>query len=144
MKSFKHRRPLESREQAGTYTHRLELNWGGEHVGEAELVYRNDPFPFYYLFILRIEGKQQGRGFGGALVEQLNNFLDSKGKAGILRNIINHDNPACSIYENRGWQPIEGNESWFIYNPPEHLTPDRIRKAIHGIEDMEKGGYYHD
>ena len=93
---------------------------------------------------MRIEGKQKGRGFGGALIEQLNNFLDSKGKAGILRNIIDRQNPAFSIYEKRGWRPIEDHEDWLIYNPPKNLTPDRINKAIHGIQDMERdGSFYH-
>lgn len=143
MRLFKHRHPPESYKQMGTYTHRLELNFSGQNVGEAELVCRNDPFPFYYLFFLRIDNEQKGRDFGGALVEQLNSFLDSKGKVGILRNIIDHKNPAFLIYEKRGWRPIDGHEHWLIYNVPKNLTPDRIDKAIHGIKVMEEGGSFY-
>lgn len=144
MISLEHKPPPESYEKAGTYTHRLELNALGKHAGEAELVYRNDPFPFYYLFFLRIDNEQRGKGFGNALVQQLNQFLESRCKTGILKNIIDLQNPTFSIYEKNGWKQIEGNENWLIYNPPKILTSDRINKAIHGILEMESdGSFYH-
>ncbi len=107
-------KPKHTYESGGDYVHKLTLVLDGEQIGDAEMVYMNSPFPFYYFASINIESSLRGRGLGKKLLLQVNEFLDSRGKTGLLVNSIRRDNPAFQIYERNGWQEIEGHNDWFI------------------------------
>jgi len=136
MKQIEHLHPKEVYEEEREFMHKLELIDSGEHIGELELMYKNHPFPFYYLSYLNIDKPKRGKGYSGFFLENINKFLDSKGKAGLLLNTIYSKDPTSSIYARHGWQEIEGHLGWYIYNAPKNLTKDRVDSAIKDIVAM--------
>ena len=123
------------KDQQGFF-HRLDLIVDGEKIGQAEMFYKNAPFPFYYLSWIDIVAHRRGRGYGKTLLTAINRFLDSKGRSGLLRNVIFAEDPTSSIYQKNGWRQISGREGWYIYNPPNNLIPERLNKALYENEQM--------
>lgn len=134
MRNIEHYRPEEINEKGGDYIHRLDLMMNRENIGEAQLIYKNSPFPFYYLSSISIRKDVRGKGEGKNFLVGVNNFLLRKRKAGILVNSIDKNYPENQIYANNGWEPL--NNDYYIFNPPKNLTPDRIKKAVYEIEEM--------
>lgn len=100
----------------------------------AELEYHNDPFPFFYVDFVSVEPLRRGQGFGSAVLEQVNQFLKEKAKAGLLESSISPRNPAYGLYQRHGWQPVPGADEWFSFNLPKNLPPERIQKAMQAVE----------
>ena len=122
----------------GTYTHKIILCARDTTVAKADLVYMNYPFPFYYLFFLKVEKEYRSLGYGSFLIENVNHFLSSRGKMGILRNIIDPQSAVCSIYEKHSWMRFTNESPWFLYNKYKKLDNNDIRKAIHAIKILEE------
>ena len=136
MRKIEHYHPKEVHEKGEDYIHRLDLQVNGEKIGEAQLIYKNSPFPFYYLSSISIREDLRGNGEGKNFLVSINNFLLKKGKTGILVNSIDENHPANQIYKNYGWTPV-GNY-YYIFNPPKNLSPGRVSKAIHEIDEIMK------
>jgi len=136
MRNIEHYQPEETNEKGEGYFHKLDLIVDGENIGKAELFYKNSPFPFYYLSWIDINPEKRGAGHGKNFLAAINQFLDSKGKSGLLTNSIHNESPAHSMYQNNGWQEIANHQGWYIYNPPKNLFPDRVDKAIHEVRQM--------
>ncbi len=133
MKKFEHFKPTETEEKI----HRIELRMDGDQVGFANLEYRNRPFPFYYVKLVFVLPHARNLGFGKEILAELNNFLDSHKKAGLLLNSIDEDDPAYSIYEKAGWKPIKHGSHCYSYNLPTGLTEGRLEKAVYEVETAE-------
>ncbi|MBI5153199.1 MAG: GNAT family N-acetyltransferase [Parcubacteria group bacterium] len=101
-------------------------------MGFAELQYRNDPFPFYYVEFVFIREESRGSGLGRAVLGEINTFLDSKRKPGILCNAISENSPAKHMYENHGWTKIDGHEDYYSYQMP-HIKRGQLEKALYSI-----------
>lgn len=131
---FSHRKPPEVFEKEGYQTHKIEIKENNERIGYVEFEYYNHPFPFYYVSYVLVKDELRGRGIGRKLLEKIDNFLDTAGRAGILLNNISKSSPARDMYENHGWAPIPGKDDWLTYNLPSDLEDGRLEKAIHKIE----------
>ena len=135
MASFSHLKPHEVFEREGYHAHKLELRDDkGEEIGYAEFEYYSDPFPFYYVAFISVADKYLKKGFGGNILRQVNGFLDSKGRAGLLINAVEQNDPARSMYERYGWVPVPGKKDWLAYNLPENLDDGRLEAAIYKAE----------
>ena len=137
MKNIEHYSPYEENEKGENYLHKLELIIDGQNIGYAKLLYKNSPFPFYYLSSLHIYEQYRGQGNGKDFLASIKNFLDSKGKCGILMNLIQKDSPAKTMYSKYGWQEIPYQSGWYIYNPPKNLSYGQVNKAIYDIFQNE-------
>ena len=136
MRDIKHYQPEETNEKSEGYFHKLNLIVDGENIGKAELFYKNSPFPFYYLSWIDIKQNKKGVGHGKNFLAAINQFLDLRGKSGLLINSTNAGSPVHSIYQNNGWQKIDNHQDWYIYNPPKNLSPGRVDKANYKIKQM--------
>ena len=134
MPEFSHSRPPEVFGKEGYHTHKIEVGGDKEKIGYIEFEYYNDPFPFYYVSFLSVKSEKRGEGFGSALLEKINEFLDTKSRTGFLVNTISPDNPAKPMYEKHGWVPVSGKSGWFAYNLPDDLEEGRLEKAIYKIK----------
>jgi len=145
MNEFEHIKPEDSFAEKGYYVHTLELRDGERKIGEAELIYKNDPFPFYYLSTIQIKEEEQDKGHGGQIIDQVNQFLEDKGKAGILLEMLDPGERGYGMAKRRGWQEVESEEMerWYTYNLPENISQESVVKATESIlktlEKMDEG-----
>jgi GNAT superfamily N-acetyltransferase len=133
-KAVRYYHPQENAARGGLPVHKIEFRESGEKIGYATFEYHNDPFPFYYVSMVFVDKPFRGRGFGGEILREINNHLDSTGKAGLLSNGVNRKNPARQMYENYGWVPVPHKPDWFAYNLPEGIDSGRIDKALYSLE----------
>lgn len=106
--------------------HRLKLvDSEGNLAGFAELVYFGKPVPAYYLEYMQTNPSHRGKGFGGELIEQVNAFIASKGKMGVLVDAVEEDSAARGIYERHGWQSTYIPDL-LVLNPPSGITNETI------------------
>lgn len=104
--------------------HRLKLvDSEGGLAGFAELVYFGKPVPAYYLEYMQTNPSHRGKGFGVELIEQVNAFLVSKGKMGVLVDAVEPGTAAHGVYERHGWQATYIPDL-LIFNPPADITND--------------------
>ena len=123
---FEYKKPPETENKF----HRLDLIIDGENIGFAEMEFRNNPFPFYYIELVFVKEIMRGQGLGVKIVEKINEFLDEKGKPGILLNSISSDLAHIkTIYQNHVWKAVQGRPIYFTYKLPE-LPKGRLDKAI--------------
>ena len=134
--SFEYKKPPENQE----HVHKIEMVIDGDVIGHADLEYRNDPFPFYYVSLVFIKKTFRGSGFGREVLEKINGFLDSKKKPGILANAIDIDHPAHQMYEKCGWIKIQDKEDWYSYGL-DNLNPNKIKKAVYITEERDSKKY---
>jgi GNAT superfamily N-acetyltransferase len=128
---LEYKKPIENSERV----HRIEMTLEGRVIGYANLEYRNDPFPFYYLKLIFIKG-YRGQGLGTQVLTEVNAFLDAKKKPGLLVNAISRTSPARRIYEKHGWVAIPGHEDWYSYGLPD-LELGQLEKAIYVVGEQE-------
>ena len=152
---FVHARPKEASPELPAQ-HDIDLEVDGESVGYAKLVYFSKPVPGYELGMLYINEDKRGKGYGGMLMEKIESMLKQKGKTGILREGIGEldpTSPAIGMYERRGWVPVPGTESEFVFNLPKsvkpeifsdfgfrHHTPPRMERLTQRYKALEEEG----
>jgi ribosomal protein S18 acetylase RimI-like enzyme len=135
MGEIRHIQPEQFFESESQYSHRLELFQEKEKVGDAYLVYTSKPFPFYYIAYLEVAREARGKGYGKELVDKVNHFLESKGKAGILEDRIFKNNPAKGMYERYGWHAVPDHAGWYTYNLPEGIDDQKVHAAINRVDE---------
>lgn len=137
-----HKHPVETEpNEYGARMHRLELHIGDAPVGYAELAYLGKPVPTYYLDYMHVDPQYRGVGFGSELIDQINAFIKSKGKMGLLINGISEGSPATGIYLSHGWTET-ANSSVLVYNVPEgvgEVELKRVRKHLDQWLDKTQG-----
>lgn len=103
--------------------HRFEIKIDGEVVAAAEVDYRSKPIPLYQVSDLYTEEDLQGRGYGSAIMRQVEDFLVDRGKVGILvDNSIYTSETGKSFYLERGWVKIDALDR-LVYNLPDTIDP---------------------
>ena len=70
-----HLSPDVVKNKQGSYVHQLELLLSSEKIWEAELIYFNSPFPFYYIFFVKINKEYKNKWYWKALIGKINTFL---------------------------------------------------------------------
>lgn len=137
MKKFEYIKP-EDFFEGKNKPHQLELHDNGELVGFAHFDYRNYPFPFYRVDLIFIKPDFRGSGYGREFMKEINSFLIKKGKAGLLLNSIDEDDPTHNMYEKYGWKPVEGREPWFSFNLPDGVDKEKLSRAINRTEVVDE------
>ncbi|SRR3989339_333678 len=120
--NFIYKNPRKNIEQGEDPLHTIDLMFDGKIIGRAELTYYSKPYPLYQLSDLYVELEYQGTGQAGKIMEQVENFLKEKKKAGVLVDAIDPDSPASGMYARRGWQEIPESNGLHVYNLPKDAT----------------------
>ncbi len=118
--------------------HRLELKIDKEVVGYAEFHYHNGSFPVYYISFVFTRHRYRGEGWGNEIIQNINKFLSSSGKSGLLFDVIESTNPAKGLYQKNGWLPIPGKPFWYGFHLPPNLNNKQLDRAIYKIDKAEK------
>ena len=101
-----------------------------QEIGWAKMKFESYPVDHYYLSELKINNRNRGKGFGGILIEKVNQFLKEKGVAGVLQNeassgILTYDidgrkitDLSESFYKEHGWDILldDGQYQFMIFN----------------------------
>lgn len=141
--SFEHKNPGQMKEEEETKRyHRIELVVEGVPLGYAELHYMSKPVPSFLVNFVFIKKAIRGFGFGAAMMEQINEYVVSRGKMGLLYNIINPAEKMHSLYANHGWHESKAFPGWMTINESRKATQENIDQAIMNamswMEEMEK------
>lgn len=135
MESFNHISPIENIKDP--YMHKMELLVDGERVGEADVEYFSKPFPIYQISHLSVDYKKQGMGYGSKLMENIENWLKKKGKAGVLVDAIDMDSPAAGMYARRGWTEVPNSFGLHVFNMPKGATIDQLKGYAERYTDYD-------
>ncbi len=119
-----------------SYVHQLELILSSEKIWEAELLYINSPFPFYYIFFININKEFTNKWYGNKLVKEINLFLEKKWKIWILRNIIKNKD-IKDIYKNNNRNYVNNTENYMIYNN-KNIQNSKLKQALYNIKKIEE------
>ena|SRR3989344_836515 len=110
--------------------HKLSFEVDKDVVATLQYTYHSKPFPFYFFKYLDVVPVQRGKGYGRKVMTYVQEWLDKKGKAGVLVDSIDdiegNDPRAYDMYERGGWKRIPGTRSWFAYNVPESASLDQL------------------
>ncbi len=138
---FVKRNPQENAEQGEELIHSIDLVIDGHVIGKAEMEYLSKPFPHYAVKEVYVEYDQQGQGYGSAIMEQVESFLTSKRKAGVIVDAILREE-AEGMYERRGWQPVPGQPSLYAYNLPASAQIEQLQGYPYRYRPLaERPGY---
>jgi GNAT superfamily N-acetyltransferase len=127
---IEHEKP-ESNDDIESRMHELQLCLDGKEVGYARLQYFNKPFPFYYIGHIFVQEEHRDKKLGVHLLEQINDFLDKRRKAGVLRNGLHDKEGLENFYEKRRWEKIgsmNDGSLLLFYNTPEGVGDNEIKK----------------
>ncbi|MEK7481453.1 MAG: GNAT family N-acetyltransferase [Patescibacteria group bacterium] len=129
--SFEFKKPRVMKEEGETDRyHRIELMVEGVPLGYAELHYLNKPIPSFLVNFVFIKKTVRGFGFGVAIIEQINDYLTSRGKMGLLYNVIDPKDKAHKLYAHHGWHESRAFPGWMTINEPRKATLENIDQAI--------------
>lgn len=123
---FQYKKPKEMKDdgEIDRY-HRIELAVEGVPLGYAELQYMSKPIPSFLVDMVFIKKSIRGYGFGGAIMKKINDYIISRGKTGILCNVIEEDQNAHKMYANYGW-----HESPRF---PQRMTINELYRIMNGF-----------
>lgn len=107
--------------------HKFEVVDGDEIIGGAEIDYFSKPLPLYQVTDLWVDHAYAGRGNASRIMDRVEDFLEKRGKPGLLVNAIVGDSPAGGMYERRGWEPVPDNPSLHVYNWPQQVSLDVLK-----------------
>ena len=89
MDVLEYSKPPENKNMGKDYVHSFDIfGENGEKIGKAEFTYHSNPLPFYYIESVGVGGSFRDKGYGSFLVQHINDFLNEKGKAGLLVSTI--------------------------------------------------------
>lgn len=117
----KYSKPKNSEEFSGP-KHTFEY-YDEEHeiLSRASLEYFSKPLPFYEVaFLETYAAIDRNQGNAGFVMDQVESFLISKKRPGVLRNAIKDSNPTRGMYVKRGWHVViqsDGKEL-YVFNWP--------------------------
>ncbi|MBI4098791.1 MAG: GNAT family N-acetyltransferase [Candidatus Magasanikbacteria bacterium] len=141
--SFEYKKPGQMKEEGETERyHRIELVVEGVPLGYAELHYMSKPIPSFLVNFVFIKKTIRGFGFGAAIMEQINDYITSHSKMGLLYNVIDPADKAHSLYRDHGWRASKAFPGWMTLNEPKGVAVEKIDHAIMSamswMEEMEK------
>jgi len=122
--------------------HTIDLVIGDKIIGRAEMIYSSKPLPHYTIDYLYVEPEYQGAGRASRIMDQVEEFLKKKGKAGVLAEAIDPSSPASGMYGRRGWQEVPDSFGVFAFNLPKGASIDDLRGlSQRGAWLTEREGY---
>ena len=141
--SFELKKPQQMKEEVETdRCHRIELIVEGVPLGYAELHYMSKPIPSFLVNFVFIKKTIRGFGFGAAIMDEINEYVTSHGKMGLLYNVIDPAHKAHSLYKDHGWRESRAFSGWMTLNEPKGVATEKIDRAILNamswMEEMEK------
>lgn len=107
--------------------HTIEIhNEDGDVLARAEIDYFSSPIPYYQLSDLFTEEAFQHQGLASQLLDAFEAKLRRTGRAGFLVDGIMPGTGAEGMYARRGWIPVPGGRSQFVYNLPKGIGPEKF------------------
>lgn len=142
MEGIKYSSPEESQKEGEMPQHRFELMVDGACIGAAEIDYFSQPLPLYQVSDLYVDIPHQGKGYASELMGQIEAWLRSRHKPGILVNAILEGSPAEGMYERRGWRAVPNSLGLYVYNWPDNVDLSILKGYPHRQRDIleRKGG----
>jgi GNAT superfamily N-acetyltransferase len=137
-------RPQDGRQPFHTFEIHTE---DGEVLGYLNMIYFRKPIPCYYLVYVEVLLSFRGRGLGNKILKAFRQFVEDKGAAGLLDNIIPSEDPTYDIYAKHGWKCMEeligngmvnGEGHYMVFVPPSIKTPDLRDKLIKLLFNLRK------
>lgn len=122
-----YKNPKDNLEKGEDPLHTIDLMLDGKIIGRAEITYYSRPFPLYQISELYVEPEYQGAGRASKIMDQIEEFLIKKGKAGVLVDAIDPDSPASGMYARRGWQEVPEQGGLFAFNLPDGASINDLR-----------------
>lgn len=142
MEKIAYNNPKENLEKGEDPIHTFDISLDNKIIGRAEITYYSKPFPLYQIDSLFIEPEYQGVGRGSEIMDQIENFLKKRNKAGVLVDAIDLNSPASGMYERRGWQQIPGEDYLYAYNLPKKAKLEDLRSySTRQTPIMERKGW---
>jgi hypothetical protein len=107
----------------------------GEVIGSAVLLSCRplDCPPLVYLYDLKIFTSFQGNGYGGEILEYINNNIQGRSSLGILFNAIDRNLAAYNMYQRHGWKNIESD--WYMLGFAENQDTSKLIKLAEQIQE---------
>lgn len=103
--------------------HRFEIKDGSEVLAAAEVNYYSNPIPFYQITDLYTKFDHQGKGYGSAIMDQVESFLIKRRKPGVLVDAsVDTHKDGESFYLGRGWEPV-GDLGQMAFNLQDGVDP---------------------
>lgn len=131
--------PKENLEKGEESLHTIDLILDGKVIGRAEMTYYSKPFPLYQVSELYVESEYQGAGRASKIMEQVESFLETKRKAGVLVDAIILGASASGMYKRRGWQEVPDSGGVFAYNLPKGASLEDLRGySSRSTDSMER------
>jgi ribosomal protein S18 acetylase RimI-like enzyme len=116
--------PEDSKEEGEKPQHRFDLIIDGQKIGAAEIDYYSRPLPLYQITDLYVDIQHKGKGYASKILEQVENFLKSKKKPGVLVDAIIDGDPATGMYTRRGWKEVPQSFGLHVFNWPDDVSED--------------------
>lgn len=133
---IEYRNPKKNIEKGEEPLHTFDLILDGEIIGRAEITYYSRPFPLYQINELYVEPKYQNAGRASEIMNQIESFLKTKKRAGVLVDAIYENSPASEMYKKRGWQNVPGNKFLYAYNLPKNAKLEDLHNYTERQTDM--------
>ncbi len=106
--------------------HKLEVREDELCVGYADLIYRRNPFPYFYIDFIEVKPSFRGLGYGSILVNTCNQFIRSNKKPGLLYNGIADNSPVSGLYERHGWTKLDAPARWYGLDIPDSFPNHKV------------------
>jgi GNAT superfamily N-acetyltransferase len=113
--------PAEEKVRYDEYSHTFSLIIDEEIVSAAHIEYLSKPLPIYQVSQLYTLPNHQGRGYASQLMTQVEIFLKTRKKPGVLVDALHSRSLAQGMYQRRGWIEIPGSHGLLVFNWPKDV-----------------------
>jgi GNAT superfamily N-acetyltransferase len=118
MENIQYLSPKESMENGDEPQHHFDLIIDGEKIGSAEINYFSKPIPLYQVTDLYVDFEHKGKGYASKIMDEVEKWIRSRRKPGILVDAIMEGDVAQGMYEKRGWLKVPSNRGLYVLNWP--------------------------
>lgn len=108
----------------------------GRSIGIAELIMgRVRKIHYAYLYHIAIEPSARGNGLGSQLLQEVNNFLRTSQRLGLLQNFLDDPTSPTSFYRRHGWLVVpEVAIGKWMYYPSIKVAPELFPQLIYDAQ----------
>lgn len=140
--NIKYSSPEEAAEAGEEPQHRFDLVVGGKKIGAAEINYYSKPLPLYQLTDLYVDFESKGKGYASKIMDQVEDFLKTRKRPGVLVDAIMIGDQASGFYARRGWKEVPGGLGLHVFNWPDDV-PLKVLDgyASRYTDPMERPGF---
>jgi GNAT superfamily N-acetyltransferase len=122
MESIEYSSPQQAAEGGETPQHRFDLIVDGEKIGAAEIDYFSKPLPLYQVSDLYVDFEHKGKGYASQILSQVEEWITSRGKPGVLVDAVMEGDDASGMYVRRGWMSVPNTPGLHVFNWPADVS----------------------